>query len=270
MLEAPSPLPLDIPEPLPLINTPPTSAAFLKSPFHANLDELYKMADSCFPASWKRDYATGGLDWWMLDTHRNFLLLENHLKNKLHEKYPVIPLPLASILLDRKKALTHHYLVIDPLTFFVPLFVHHDRTPVSMLMKHNERLRLQVALTDIKPLVTHVQRLQETGKKEFGDAWEFPVFPDPGTMLLISQSGTDWDMGVFDSRKRKEYAAVTECIKAHGNSEWIDMYRKMIQYAPAILARDTLENSYTKFLPPTPCMPEAQWDPVKFFECIKL
>ena len=44
------------------------------------------------------------------------------------------------------------------------------------------------------------------------------------------------------------------------------MYNRMRMGAIEMLARDDLKKNYTKFLPPTPSMPNALYDPERFLE----
>ena len=50
------------------------------------------------------------------------------------------------------------------------------------------------------------------------------------------------------------------------DSPLVTMYNKMRHGAMELLARDSVRRNYTKFLPPTPSMPDAKYDPVRFLE----
>ena len=53
-------------------------------------------------------------------------------------------------------------------------------------------------------------------------------------------------------------------LKGNKNNPVAIMFSRMLKHAPDILARDTPQANFTRFLPPTPSMPDAVFDPEAF------
>jgi hypothetical protein len=252
----------------PLVVVPLTPRDFLQTPLHNNLDDIFQVARNIFPAAWATNFFTThmGQELWVLDIHRRFLLIESYLQLKLSAKYTVetIPSTFTTLWSDpvRKQVLSRKYLIMDPLTFFIPLLVHQLQIPLEM--KDFEHKRYQLVLDDIQPLVKHGNLLNDTGKKEFGDDWVPLSFPSVPPLSPLNPN--PWSDETCKIRKNKENRFTMACMSTLETSPWVSMYQKMIDVAPKILAMDSLEKSYTQYLPPTTSMPHAQWDPVKFLE----
>jgi len=84
--------------------------------------------------------------------------------------------------------------------------------------------------------------------------------------VLVDMMDSPTDRDVADRRRRHETLAARECMKGGipVNSPLVAKHNLMLRRATVLFPADTLELSYTRFLPPTQSMPEASYDPEAF------
>lgn len=204
-----------------------TIPEFLQTPFSPQVD-LYDMCNQLLGPGW----FTGsihqlGFHFFMLDAHRRFLHLEQHVNTSGNESC------IQKMAQKREDILTRLYVVVDPITLIIPLLV----DPL------NSQARLIAATEDIKKMACLFNEI--CGEMHIQDHMQLPLQCNMNEFLGIT----------ITHRLQKEQRA----LAAFEDSQWVQKYLELQKKYVELMKTDTAELQQTLILPPTPAMPQAAW-----------
>ena len=240
---------------------PKTAGSLLATPLGSlfgrpsNPDALTSELARVFGSEWNLDAVAVLQSNMLLEAHRRALRLERLVCADDDEMKTM-----------RSRAFARHkYLVIDPLTLGVPIAVGYMAEEGFNLPKCAE-YRVHSIVTAIRPIFQYGMLLTKRARSTPGAPQNFLFDGEWMPRLLADCMHGEGEGVAAEKRLRNERHNERECV-VRGiptNSDLLARYRLMIRRALVLLPEDTLELSFTRFLPPTQSMPEASYDPDAF------
>jgi hypothetical protein len=229
---------------------------------------LHKATAAIFGNEWSQGPCVDLRVFWLLEVHRRVLALEGVLTAK-----QVAWAQLAQL---RAQAFgASKYVVIDAITLQLPMLLGHLRGGFNV--QADATYRLVAVVASIHPLVAYGAKLTALARRqlpqpEFADASAcaferpFPFLPESMRTALAARPAPDASANIA-RRVEKEADDVRELLRTGRlprNSPIVRMFRRLRERGPQLLAADTHERALTRFLPPTPSLQDAVYDPAAF------